>query len=99
MTKPIDRSFRARWQIALLTSRQQGRDLAEYLNQVGMLLTNHRRKELLARELRRAAAELENISPIQICQDDGRTGLTALDMQRGTVAWLRHRASLIEKGE
>lgn len=99
MAKPIDPHTWERWRTAWRRSRQIGRDFAEYLNQTGLLLTPARRRELLAAELRRAAHTLENASPQQLIGDDGRNSITALDMQRATVAWLRWRADRIEKEE
>ncbi len=95
----IDRVTWARCQAAWRASRRLGRDFYEYLNQTGLLLTPARRKDIVARELRRAAYDLENSSPNRIIYGDSRTGMTALDMQRATVSWLRRRADLIEQQE
>lgn len=95
----IDRATWARCQAAWRTSRRLGRDFYEYLNQAGLLLTPARRKDIVSKELRRAAYELENTSPIRVISADSRSGMTALDMQRATVAWLRRRADLIEQQE
>jgi hypothetical protein len=95
--KPLDAGTWEKWRIAWRRSRQHGRDFAEYLNQVGLLLTPARRAEMLSRELRRAALDLENASPAQFIKAFyGSNTDTALDMQRATVAWLRERADLHE---
>jgi hypothetical protein len=99
VTKPIDPVTWERWRTAWRRSRQIGRDFAEYLNQVGLLLTPARRAELLAGELRRAARELENMSATRMMINDGRNSNSALDMQRATVTWLRQRADRAERGE
>lgn len=99
MTKPIDRQTWDRFRAAWRSSRQLGKDFAEHLNATGLLLTPARRQDILAAELRRAAAELENASPaVFISHNYGSNNMSALDMQRATVAWLRDRASRIERG-
>lgn len=95
--KPIDKATWQRCQAAWRSSRRLAADFYEYLNQVGLLLTPARRAEILASELRKAAHELENASAVSIIIGDGRSGYSALDMQRATVHWLRQRADKIEK--
>jgi hypothetical protein len=97
--KPIDKATWERCQAAWSTSRRLGRDIYEFLNQLGLLLTPARRKEVVAAELRRAAHELENKSAMSLIIGDGRTGYTALDMQRAAVTWLRQRADQVEAEE
>ena len=67
--KPLDAKMIERVNVAWRAlSRRLGHDFAEYLNQTGRPLTSERRKDLLARELRRAAHDLENVSPAQFIQ-------------------------------
>jgi len=93
----LDEGTRAQFLAACRSSRRLARDLADYLNQVGLLLTPARRRDLLAKELRKVAAELENANPTFIVEHYGSHGHTALDMQRAVVAWLRIRADKTEE--
>lgn len=98
--RPLDSATRAQFLAAWRSSRRLARDFGDYLNQVGLLLTPERRKDLLAKELRRAALDLENApTPEFIVAYYGSTNMSVLDMQRATVAWLRTRADRIEEGE
>lgn len=97
MPKPIDRVTWARWRRAQDIARREGRDLAEVLNQEALLFTRDRFMVTQAIELRSAAQLLETVSPAALMAAYGRTGNSALDMQRAVVSWLRDRADLREK--
>lgn len=100
MVAPIDEDTWNKWRIAWRRSRQLGKDFAEFLNQVGLLLTPARRREIVALEIRRRADLLEQASARSLIEYHyGSTGSSALDMQRATVAWLRNQADKVEKGE
>lgn len=92
MPKPIDRATWRRWQWAVEDARRLGRPLPEVLNERALLLTSDRVKAIKAAALRDAAAAMENANTRQIIDTYGGSGNSALDMQRGTVAWLRARA-------
>lgn len=97
MPKPIDRVTWARWRRARETARREGRELAEVLNQDALLFTQHRCLTVQAIELRSAAQLLETVSPAAFMAAYGRTGNSALDMQRAVVSWLRDRADRREE--
>lgn len=98
MVKPVDSEVRERFLQAWRSSRRQARDFADYLNQVGLLLTPARRRDLLASELRRAALELENAPAMEFIKTFyGSSTMSALDMQRAATDWLRRRADKIER--
>lgn len=96
MAKPIDRVTWARWEQARQHALLHGKSLPEVLNERSLLVTPDRIRTLQAVELRAAANLLENLTPQQIINAYGGGGNTALDMQRGVVAWLRQRADLRE---
>lgn len=92
MPKPIDRVTWRRWRWAVEDARRLGRPLAEVLNERALILTSERVKTLKGVALRDAANALENANVRQIIDTYGGSGNSALDMQRGVVAWLRARA-------
>lgn len=94
----LDKATREQFLVAWRSSRRLARDFAEYLNQVGLLLTPARRRDLLAKELRKVAAELENANPTFMVEHFyGSTSMTALDMQRAVTSWLRLKADEVEE--
>ncbi|HET9868712.1 MAG TPA: hypothetical protein VFQ06_15545 [Nitrospira sp.] len=98
MVKPIDNVTWRRVRVLREGARVLGRDLVEVFNDHGLLLTPDRVKAIKAVALRDAARQLENATAAQVISDYGGSNNTALDMQRGVVAWLRARADREEDG-
>lgn len=96
MTFKIDRITWRDYRLCVRIARREGKELAEVLNTAGLLLTTFRFKQVKADALRRAANALENSSAEEIMKEYGGTGNSALDMQRGVVAWLRAAADKLE---
>jgi hypothetical protein len=88
----MDRETWREYKLCRHQARVEGKELAEVLYSAGLLLTRSRAAEIRAHTLRAAAIQLENASATQIMRVYGGTGNSALDMQRGVVAWLRDRA-------
>lgn len=97
--RPLDSATRAQFLAAWRSSRRLARDFGDYLNQVGLLLTPERRSDLLAKQIRKLALDLENASAEFLIKYYGGTNMSALDMQRAVTAWLRSRADQVEEGE
>lgn len=95
---PLDAETQKKFLAAWRSSRRLAVDFADFLNRAGLLLTPARRRELVAKELRKAAAELENANPnFMIERFYGSNSNTALDMQRAIAAWLRVKADRMEE--
>lgn len=95
---PLDAETQKKFLAAWRSSRRLAVDFADFLNRAGLLLTPARRRELVAKELRKAALELENAPAQQLIWEYyGSTSMTALDMQRAIAAWLRVKADRMEE--
>lgn len=95
--KPLDRESWHEYRRCVHQARVEGKELAEVLHSVGLLLTRSRVQEVRAYAMRQIAIRLENASPEQVIRTYGGSGNSALDMQRGVVAWLRAEADREEQ--